>query len=82
MEQDEEEKTEYEKKIKNRVIRYLESQGYQVSINVQRQGKSGILHSVLGKSGHRSAVRREASPEYRSGISGYSPARSFGLLRI
>ncbi len=32
------------KKVENRVLRYLESQGYHVSIGAQRQGKSGIMH--------------------------------------
>ena len=33
------------KEAERRVIRYLESQGYQVSIGAQRQGKSGIMHT-------------------------------------
>lgn len=45
MEQSKIEQSEYEKKIRNRVMGYLESQGYQVSVNAQRQGKSGILHT-------------------------------------
>jgi len=45
MGQSEIDQSEYEKKIRNRVMGYLESQGYQVSVNVQRQGKSGILHT-------------------------------------
>ncbi len=45
MEQSKIEQSEYEKKIRNRIMGYLESQGYQVSVNAQRQGKSGILHT-------------------------------------
>ena len=45
MKQSEIEQSEYERKIKSRVIRYLENQGYQVSVDAQRQGKSGILHT-------------------------------------
>jgi general secretion pathway protein E len=41
MEQSEQER----KKIENRVIRYLESQGYQVTVAAKRQGKSGIMHT-------------------------------------
>ena len=52
--QSEVEKSEYEQKIRNRISRYLESQGYQVSINAQKQGKSGILHTfdMLAESDH------------------------------
>ena len=45
MEQGKIEQSEYEKKIRNRIMGYLESQGYQVSVDTQRQGKSGILHT-------------------------------------
>jgi general secretion pathway protein E len=39
------EKSEYKEETKNRVIRYLENQGYQISVNAERQGKSGIMHT-------------------------------------
>ncbi len=45
MNQEEEKQKDAGKKVENRVIRYLESQGYQVSVNAQRQGKSGIMHT-------------------------------------
>jgi len=33
------------RKVEGRVIKYLESQGYQVSVDAKRQGKSGIMHT-------------------------------------
>ena len=45
MEQMEKEKTEARNKLENRITKYLESQGYQVTVNAQREGKSGIMHT-------------------------------------
>ncbi|UCG54222.1 MAG: type II/IV secretion system protein [Dehalococcoidia bacterium] len=38
-------KVEYEAKTKNRIIKYLEAQGYEVTVNAKREGKSGITHT-------------------------------------
>ena len=38
-------KAEYEQKTKDRIIKYLEAQGYEVTVNAKREGKSGITHT-------------------------------------
>ncbi|MFC1865436.1 GspE/PulE family protein [Chloroflexota bacterium] len=39
------EQAESSRKVEKRIIEYLESQGYKVSVDAQRQGKSGIMHT-------------------------------------
>ncbi|UCE98007.1 MAG: type II/IV secretion system protein, partial [Dehalococcoidia bacterium] len=38
-------KVEYGEKTKNRIIKYLEAQGYEVTVDAKREGKSGITHT-------------------------------------
>ncbi len=38
-------KAVYGEKTKNRIIKYLEAQGYEVTVDARREGKSGITHT-------------------------------------
>ena len=63
MKQGETGQAETGRKVENRVIRYLESQGYQVIVGAQRQGKSGIMHTFDMIAEHDDGITTKKRPK-------------------